>query len=169
MLRSYEDRQDFESYKVVLMEVFHLFGEGIKESLTRTMGAYLEATGGRQSNANKTEWEKEITSHMICTNNPAESPFATVRAYLNIYPSMKLRTLAANCLAVCNGKPHPNRYSHLFPFPKFHLGTLTLQQGSHRPQLGATTAGLALTAVPALKNVITNLCCVKKHSLGNAS
>jgi hypothetical protein len=144
VLRSYEDRQDLESYKVVLIEVFHLFGEGIKESLTRTMGAYLEATGGRQSNANKTEWEKEITSHMICTNNPAESPFATVRAYLNIYPSMKLRTLAANCSAVCNGNPHPNPYSHLFPFPIFHLVTFTLQQGSHRPQLGETTAGVGI-------------------------
>jgi hypothetical protein len=58
---------------MVLMEVFHLFEEGIKESLTRTIGAYLEATGGRQSNANKTEWEKDITSRMMFTNNPVES------------------------------------------------------------------------------------------------
>ena len=111
VLRRYEEREDVETYRVVLMEVLNLFGEGIKESLTRTMGAYLESTGGRQSNANKTEWEKEITSRMICTNNPAESPFATVRAYLAIYPSMKLRTLAANCAAVCNGNPYP----HLTP------------------------------------------------------
>ncbi len=53
-----------------------LFGQGIHESLTRTMGAYLEATAGRLSNANKSPWEKEIASRMIGTNNPAESPFA---------------------------------------------------------------------------------------------
>jgi hypothetical protein len=94
-------------YRTVLQEVFHLFGEAIKESLTRTMGAYLESTGGRQSNATKTDWEKEITARMICTNNPAESPFATARAFLNIYPSLKLRTLATNCAAVCNGNPIP--------------------------------------------------------------
>jgi hypothetical protein len=62
---SYEEREDIDTYKVVLIEVLHLFGEAIKESLTRTMGRYLEATGGRQSNANKTEWEKDITSRMI--------------------------------------------------------------------------------------------------------
>ncbi len=108
VLRAYEDREDVETYTVVLCEILHLFGDAIKESLTRTMGNYLESTGGRQTNANKTEWEKEITSRMICTNNPAESPFATVRAYLDIYPSLKLRTLATTCTAVCNGNPHPN-------------------------------------------------------------
>ncbi len=58
------------------------------ESLTRTMGAYLEATAGRLSNANKSNWEKDTASRMIVigTNNPAESPFATVRAFLHMYP-----------------------------------------------------------------------------------
>ena len=74
-LRAFETRQDVERYS-----------EGIHESLTRTMGAYLEATAGRLSNANKNEWEKEIASRMIGTNNPAESPFATVRAFLHMYP-----------------------------------------------------------------------------------
>ena len=172
VLRSYEEREDIVTYKVVLIEVLHLFGEGIKESLTRTMGQYLEATGGRQSNANKTEWEKEVTSRMICTNNPAESPFATVRAYLNIYPSMKLRTLAANCNAVCNGTcfpcPHPNPNPNPYPNPNPNpnLATLAQQLGTHRPQLGSKAAGIAMTASPALKDIITKLCCVKKHSLG---
>ena len=45
-LRKYEGREDIETYTVVLKEVFHLFGEAIHESLTRTMGLYLEATSG---------------------------------------------------------------------------------------------------------------------------
>jgi hypothetical protein len=86
-LRAFETRQDLERYKDVLKKVLSLFGEGIHESLTRTiMGAYLEATGGRLSNANKSAWEKEIASRMIGTNNPAESQFATVRAFLHMYP-----------------------------------------------------------------------------------
>ena len=85
-LRSFETRQDVERYSEVLKKVLSLFGEGIHESLTRTMGAYLEATAGTLSNANKSAWEKEIASRMIGTNNPAESPFATVRAFLHMYP-----------------------------------------------------------------------------------
>jgi hypothetical protein len=44
MLQKYKDREDIETYTVVLKEVLHLFGQAIHESLTRTMGAYLEAT-----------------------------------------------------------------------------------------------------------------------------
>ena len=85
-LRAFETREDVIRYKEVLKKVLSLFGEGIHESLTRTMGAYLEATAGTLSNGNKSAWEKEIASRMIGTNNPAESPFATVRAFLHIYP-----------------------------------------------------------------------------------
>jgi hypothetical protein len=53
-LQKYRDREDLETYTVVLKEVFHLFGQAIHESLTRTMGAYLEATGGAYQNKQKT-------------------------------------------------------------------------------------------------------------------
>jgi hypothetical protein len=43
-------------------------------------------TGGRLANSNKSDWEKDIAARMICTNNPAEGPFATVRAFLQMYP-----------------------------------------------------------------------------------
>ena len=85
-LRAYESRQDLEAYVAVLREVLALFGKGIHESLTRTMGQYLEATGGRLANSNKSNWEKDIAARMICTNNLAEGPFATVRAFLQMYP-----------------------------------------------------------------------------------
>ena len=85
-LRAYEAREDIENYRIVLQEVLCLFGQAIHESLTRTMGEYLEVTGGRLGNEHKNEWEKDIASRMLCTNNPAESPFATVRAFLHMYP-----------------------------------------------------------------------------------
>jgi hypothetical protein len=50
------------------------------------MGKYLQVTGGRLANVHKSAWEKEIAGRMTCTNNAAESPFATVRAFLDIYP-----------------------------------------------------------------------------------
>jgi hypothetical protein len=71
---------------MVLTKVFSIFGAAIHESLTRTLGQYLEVTGGGLANKHKTEWEKDIAARMIGTNNPAEAPFATVRALLHIYP-----------------------------------------------------------------------------------
>ncbi len=41
LLRKYQDREDIVTYMVILKEVLHLFGQGIHESLTRTMGNYL--------------------------------------------------------------------------------------------------------------------------------
>jgi hypothetical protein len=88
MLRSYLTREDVDSYVIVLKKVLCLFGLAIHESLTRTLGNFLEATCGTQANKHKTEWEKDIASRMVCTNNGAESPFATVRAFLHIYPRL---------------------------------------------------------------------------------
>ncbi len=59
---------------------------------------------------------------------------------------------------------HPNPYSN----PNPNLPTLAQQLGTHRPQLGAKAAGLAMTAEPALKEIITKLCCMKTNSLGTA-
>jgi hypothetical protein len=85
-LRAYESRQDLAAYVAVLREVLAVFGKGIHESLSYTMGQYLEVTGGQLANSNKSSWEKDIAARMICTNNHAEGPFATVRAFLHMYP-----------------------------------------------------------------------------------
>ena len=86
VLRAYGTCKDIDVYVIVLKKVLSLFGAAIHESLTRTMGKYLEVTGGEFNNRHKSEWEKEISRRMTCTNNGAESPFATVRAFLDIYP-----------------------------------------------------------------------------------
>jgi hypothetical protein len=100
------------------------------------MADYLEAAGGRLRNANKTEFEKAIiASRMICTKNPAEGPFATARAFLHMYPTLKLRTLATISAAIVNGTYKPLRKN----------GTQVVQ------------AGFGLRVDPALRNVIGTL------------
>jgi hypothetical protein len=145
LLRKYKDREDIDSYTVVLMEVFHLFGQAIHESLTRTMGLYLQETiSGVLQNENKSLWEKEIASRMLCTNNAAESPFGIAKAYLEQYPSMKLSTLAAFAGSICSG--------------------------THRPQHGigkqAREAGIALTAPEPVKEAVFKLRGVRRRSPG---
>lgn len=103
MLGSYRTREDIAVYDPVLRDILHLFGEAIHESLTRTMGKYLVATHGALANQHKSAWEKEVASRLLCTNNAAESPFATVRAFLHMYPSLKLRTVAGLSAAMING------------------------------------------------------------------
>jgi hypothetical protein len=136
-LRSYQTREDIGVYQTVLMEVFKLFGEGIQESLARTMGDYLEATGGVLANSKKTEWEKDVASRMLSTNNAAEGPFAVIRAFLHMYPSLKLQTVVGLSAAMVNG--------------------------THR-SYGAkkdAVAGIALTAPERLRAAVTKLCSVR--------
>jgi hypothetical protein len=144
ILKRYRTRADVEQYTSMLKTVLALFGEAIKESLTRTMADYLEATGGRLRNANKTEFEKAIASRMICTNNPVEEPFATARAFLHMYPTLKLRTLATLSAAIVHGT-----YT-----PLWKKGKRVVQ------------AEFGLRADPALRNVIGILCGVRRRHPG---
>ena len=56
-LRLYEVREDLEKYEPVLRKVLHLFGNGILKSLERTMGKYLQSTGGIYRNELRADWE----------------------------------------------------------------------------------------------------------------
>jgi hypothetical protein len=58
-LCAFRTQEDIAVYLPILQEVFKLFGEGIQESLTRTMGEYLEATGGQLANTQNTQLEKD--------------------------------------------------------------------------------------------------------------
>ncbi len=59
LLLSHQNSRDNDQYNVVLKEVLRLFGEGIHESLTRTMGDFLEAIGGAKAESKLEEWEKK--------------------------------------------------------------------------------------------------------------
>ena len=45
-LRQFETREDITTYEPVLREILALFGQAIHTSLERTMGKYLQSTGG---------------------------------------------------------------------------------------------------------------------------
>jgi hypothetical protein len=46
-------------------------------------------------------------SQLLSHNNVAERPFGIVKAYLDVYKTMKLSTLANFSLAITNGSHHP--------------------------------------------------------------
>jgi hypothetical protein len=108
------------------------------------MGEYLAATGGHLQNANNTEFEKDIASRMICANNPAEGPFATARAFLHMYPTLKLRTLATLAAAIVNDTFKPAR------------------------NLGGTTCktGFGFRVAPAVNDALGTLCSVRRRNPG---
>jgi hypothetical protein len=86
-LRAFETKSDVEMYKPILIEVLNLFGTAIHTSLERTMGKYLKATDGIFRNELRPDWQLEKVSLLLCTNNPAERPFAVAKGmYVQLPP-----------------------------------------------------------------------------------
>jgi hypothetical protein len=80
---------------------------------------------------------------MLCHNNNAERPFAVVRSYKRMYPSISLCNLS--------------RLSQ------------TLVSGSHLPAEKGQLAGVALTADPRLRACIGILCGVRRVKVGKTT
>jgi hypothetical protein len=76
-LRTYNDRDDSEKYKQILLAVLGLFGQGIIESLEFTMGDYLKQTNGKLCNDKRETWELEAVKGMVhittTQNDPSRS------------------------------------------------------------------------------------------------
>jgi hypothetical protein len=104
------------------------------------MHKYLHQTNGALCNAEREEWEEEAADGMLCHNNNAERPFAVLRSYKRMYPSISIRNLS--------------RLSQ------------TLVSGSHAPAEKGQLAGVALTADPRLITCIGTLCGVRKVKIG---
>ncbi len=103
-LRDYKkESEDFHAYTERLMEVLHLLGEGIHDSLTRTMGDFLDATDGTKANSKLNSNEKARCEHLLSHNNDSERPFAVMKAIKHTYPSMKLLCLSQLAHARVNG------------------------------------------------------------------
>ena len=102
-LRIPADRKDAGPYKVVLLSVLKLFGEGIHESLQRTMGNYLEATNGKYTESRLEQWEIDRASGLLCHNNAAERPFGVMKWLKKMYPSMTISSLSHIAHAIVNG------------------------------------------------------------------
>jgi hypothetical protein len=150
-LRQYSTREDLVIYEPVLREVLCLFGQAIKTSLQRTMGKYLESTGGVYRNELREEWELEKVSQLLSHNNAAERPFGIVKAYLDVFKTMKLSTLANFSLAITNGSHQP-------------AGTIgkTMKTKLRVPK----PAGIAVTSPDTLKYAVTKLCGTRRRKTG---
>ena len=80
-LRLFENKPDLGVYKPILQELLQLFGTAIHTSLERTMGKYLKATDGIFRNELRPDWQLTKVSQLLCTNNPAERPFAVAKGF----------------------------------------------------------------------------------------
>ena len=153
-LRRFESREDLEVYRPIIIEVINLFGIAIHTSLERTMGKYLKATDGIYRNELRDDWQLEKVSALLCTNNAAERPFAVAKAYMHIYQSLSMRTLASFSLSMCNGSHRPAQ----------------LKGKQERTRNKALRqSGQALSAAPELQKVVTRLCSVKKVNVGKVT
>jgi len=78
-LQSFRRREDIGNYEPVLREILCLFGQALITSLERTMGKYLQSTGGIYRNDVRESWELEKVSQLLAHNNAAERPFAIAK------------------------------------------------------------------------------------------
>ena len=103
VLREFRTKEDCAEYTIILKEVFAEFGASIRVSLERTMGKYLESTGGELASSKLEQWQKDALKKAVCHNNHAERTFAVMKAMAKGYPFMKLSTLTAVTMARMNG------------------------------------------------------------------
>ncbi len=153
-LRLYEGREDLANYKPVLREVLKLFGNAILKSLERAMGKYLQTTGGLYRNELRAEWELEAVAKLLSHNNAAERPFAIVKAYLQVFPTMRLTTLANFSLAMTNGSHRP-------------AGTLGKSNKTKSRQ--RQPPGIAHTSPIAFQMAVTKVCGVRRKNTGSVT
>ena len=104
MLREFRSQSGAAEYTVILKEVFALFGNGIKESLFRTMGDYyLEATNGKFARSKLPEYVVEDSHDLYNHNNNAERPFAVMKAFQKQHPPTSVSMLGAMTHARTSG------------------------------------------------------------------
>ena len=122
--------------------------------LLESTGNYLKSTGGIYRNELRAEWELDEVAKLLSHNNPAERPFAIVKAYLRVYNTMKLSTLANFSLAMTNG-------SHR---PAGTLGKSTKTKNRNREP-----PGIAVTSPPVLRFAVTKICGVRRKNTGSVT
>jgi hypothetical protein len=115
------------------------------------MKHYIKQTAGKLCNDNREVWEKEAVQKMVSHNNYAERPFAVVKAFARMYPSLSLQNLSALTHSIINGT---------------HRCADTFGRRNEMETLTTRLAGIALTAHPAIKEAVNGLCSVRPKSLG---
>jgi hypothetical protein len=153
-LKQFQQRADNSVYQPIMLEVLQLFRLAIHTSLERTLGKYLKATDGVFRNDLRSDWELSKVGKLLCTNNASERPFEVAKAYMNIYQSLSLRTLATFSSAMCTGSHRPAE----------SRGKQSRTQGKECRQCGT-----ALLATSNLQNATTKLCSVRKVNVGKVT
>jgi hypothetical protein len=151
LLGSYTMRDDSEKYMTIMKQVFTKFGEGIHGSLKFTLHKYLRQTNGPLANDKRAEWESKAAQDMLCHNNNAERPFATMRAYNKLYPAMTAQNLSWLSHSLVNGTHRP---AHVFG------------RTSKKDIKNMIPPGIALTAHPVLRQAVNVLCSVRTQKSG---
>jgi hypothetical protein len=154
-IRNYNEREDSDKYCGLLRQVLHCFGEGIIESLEYTMKHYLPQTDRKYANAKSKTWEKVAVNKMLCHNNHAERPFAILKAFAKMYPSLSLRNLSRLVHSLVNGT---------------HRCAETFGPRGSAPCIIHRLPGIALTAHPDIRSAVNKLCSIKRRkSLGTVT
>jgi len=153
-IRNYSDRVDSLKYCGLLREVLACFGLGIIESLEYTMKNYLRQTDGIYANDKREAWELESVKKMVCHNNHAERPFAVLKAFAKMYPSLSLRNLSRLVHSMVNGT---HRCAEIFG-TKAKFVSVT-----------ARLPGIALTANPEIKKAVNKICSVRRKTVGEVT
>jgi hypothetical protein len=102
-IRLNQEREDVVQYTSIMREVFGCFGYGIIESLQFTMKDYLRQTDGPLRNELREPWENKAVQQMVSHNNHAKRPFAVVKEFWDIYPSLSLSNLSWLSHSISNG------------------------------------------------------------------
>jgi hypothetical protein len=118
------------------------------------MKAYLHQTNGPLRNDLRQPWENKAVQSMLSHNNFAERPFAVVKEFWDIYPSLSLQNLSSLSYSISNGT---HRCAEIY--------------GHHNKctALSSRLAGIAITAHPDLKRAVNILCSVRRKSLGRVT
>ena len=69
LLRAYTSREDLVTYEGVLRDILAEFGGGIHDSLSYTMGKYLERTDGDKATSKLAERESNAATDLYSHNN----------------------------------------------------------------------------------------------------
>ena len=118
------------------------------------MKHYIKQTDGNLSNDKREEWEMAAVKDMVAHNNFAERPFAVVKAFARMYPSLSLQNLSHLTHSIVNGT---HRCAE----------ALSLENSAGP---GATRlAGIALSASTALQKTVNAVCSVRRKSIGSVT
>jgi hypothetical protein len=91
---------------------------------------------------------------MVCHNNHAERPFAVLKAFAKMYPSLSLRNLSWLVHSIVNGT---------------HWCAEIFGTKAKSVSVTARFAGIALTAHPDIKSAVNKICSVRRKTVGQVT